>query len=194
MEKLFITIFLFLNLYALVFCESNSSNQFHSIYNSYQNNIEKKYEEAKELMNNGTVAKYNLPFRIKLYSMKLDIYRMERIIEKLRKEQKNNTKLTDEYYENEESFLSAYRHLLRIKEETNEFYLDAVRIIKKFFIFVIVFILLGGIITLLIMLYITKYKYKDYNLLVERDKKDKKNTYQIVEIFNNFFNFNKKLK
>ena len=193
MEKIYITIFLFLVLHIIVFCEPTSSDQFNSIYNSYQNNIEKKFQEANEFLANGTVTKFNLPFRIKLYSMKLDMYRMEHIIEKLRKQEKNNTKLTDEYYEKEQSFLNAYRHLLRIKGETNELYLSIVRIIKKFFIFVIAFIFLGGIITLLIMLYISKYKYRDYNLLVEKDKKDKKNTYQIVEIFNNFFN-SKKLK
>ena len=193
MEKIYITIFLFLVLHTIVFCEPTSSDQFHSIYNSYQNNIEKKFQEANEFLANGTVTKFNLPFRFKLYSMKLDIYRMEGIIEKLKKQETNDTKLTDEYYENEQSFLNAYRHLLRIKEETNELYMSIVRIIKKFFIFVIAFIFLGGIITLLIMLYITKYKYRDYNLLVEKDKKDKKNTYQIVEIFNNFFN-SKKLK
>ena len=118
---------------------------------------------------------------------------MERIIEKLRKQETNVTKLINEYNENQESFLNAYRHLLRIREETNEFYLNTVRIIKKIFIAVIAFIIIGGIIILLITLYITKYKYRDYNLLVEKDKKDKKNTYQIVEIFNNFLNF-KKLK
>ena len=125
--------------------------------------------------------------------MKLDILRMERIIERIKEKETNDTKLIEEYNENEKSFLNAYRHLLRIREETNEFYLNTVRIIKKIFITVIAFIFLGGIIILLITLYITKYKYRDYNLLVERDKKDKKNTYQIVEIFNNFFNF-KKLK
>ena len=125
--------------------------------------------------------------------MKLDILRMERIIEKIKEKETNDTKLVEEYNENEISFLNAYRHLLRIREETNELYLNTIRIIKKIFITVIAFIFLGGIIILLITLYITKYKYRDYNLLVERDKKDKKNTYQIVEIFNNFFNF-KKLK
>ena len=193
MEKIYITLFLFFALYSKIYCEPSSSGQINTIFNSYQNNIEKKFEEAKEFLNNGTVTKFNIPFRLKLYSMKLDIYRMEGIIEKLKKQETNDTKLTDEYYENEQSFLNAYRHLLRIKEETNELYVSIVRIIKKFFIFVIAFIFLGGIITLLIMLYITKYKYRDYNLLVEKDKKDKKNTYQIVEIFNNFFN-SKKLK
>ena len=193
MEKIYITIFLILVLYTIVFCEPNSSNQINTILNSYQNNIEKKYQEANEFLNNGTVTQFNIPFRLKLYSMKLDIYRMERIIEKLRKQETNVTKLINEYNENEESFLNAYRHLLRIREETNEFYLNTVRIIKKIFIAVIAFIIIGGIIILLITLYITKYKYRDYNLLVEKDKKDKKNTYQIVEIFNNFLNF-KKLK
>ena len=193
MEKIYITIFLFLVLYTIVFCEPNSSNQFNTIINSYQNNIEKKFQEANEFLNNGTVTKFNIPFRLKLYSMKLDILRMERIIERIKEKETNDTKLIEEYNENEKSFLNAYRHLLRIREETNEFYLNTVRIIKKIFITVIAFIFLGGIIILLITLYITKYKYRDYNLLVERDKKDKKNTYQIVEIFNNFFNF-KKLK
>ena len=193
MEKIYITLFLSFALYSIIYCEPSSSDQINTIFNSYQNNIEKKFEEAKKFLNNGTVTKFNIPFRLKLYSMKLDIYRMERIIEKLRKQETNVTKLINEYNENEESFLNAYRHLLRIREETNEFYLNTVRIIKKIFIAVIAFIILGGIIILLITLYITKYKYRDYNLLVEKDKKDKKNTYQIVEIFNNFLNF-KKLK
>ena len=193
MEKIYITLFLLFALYSKICCEPSSSDQINTIFNSYQNNIEKKFEEAKEFLNNGTVTKFNIPFRLKLYSMKLDIYRMERIIEKLRKQEVNVTKLINEYNENEESFLNAYRHLLRIREETNEFYLNTVRIIKKIFIAVIAFIIIGGIIILLITLYITKYKYRDYNLLVEKDKKDKKNTYQIVEIFNNFLNF-KKLK
>ena len=193
MKKIYIAIFLILVLYTIVFCEPNSSNQFNTIINSYQNNIEKKFQEANEFLNNGTVTKFNIPFRLKLYSMKLDILRMERIIERIKEKETNDTKLIEEYDENEKSFLNAYRHLLRIREETNELYLNTVRIIKKIFITVIAFIFLGGIIILLITLYITKYKYRDYNLLVERDKKDKKNTYQIVEIFNNFFNF-KKLK
>ena len=193
MEKIYIAIFLSLVLYTVVFCEPNSSSQINLILNSYQNNIEKNFQEGKEFLSNGTVAKYNIPFRLKLYSLKLDIYKMERIIEKLKKQETNDTKLIDEYKENEESFLNGYKHLLRIREETNEFYLNTIRIIKKFFIAMIAFIFLGGIIILLITLYITKYKYRDYNLLVEKDKKNKKNTYQIVEVFNNFFNF-KKLK
>ena len=193
MEKIYITLFLSFALYSIIYCEPSSSDQINTIFNSYQKKKKKKFEEAKEFLNNGTVTKFNIPFRLKLYSMKLDIYRMERIIEKLRKQEVNVTKLINEYNENKESFLNAYRHLLRIREETNEFYLNTVRIIKKIFIAVIAFIIIGGIIILLITLYITKYKYRDYNLLVEKDKKDKKNTYQIVEIFNNFLNF-KKLK
>ena len=60
------------------------------------------------------MTKFNLPYRIKLYSLKLDIYRMERNIEKLKNKRTNDKKYLEDYYENEKSFLNGFRHLLKI--------------------------------------------------------------------------------
>ena len=183
---------LFLTLLYKIICDPISDNELNLLINSYQNNVEKKYEEANELLTNGTVSRFNIPFRFKLYTLKLDMYRMDRNIEKLRNQKTNEHKYSDEYYKNEKIFLKGYRRLLGIMEEMNNFYTKTIRTIKTIFIIVILVIFLGGIIALFIMLYISKYK--GYSPLVDEDKKDKKGEYQIVKIFNNFFNFNKKLK
>ena len=186
-------IFLLISIYKII-CDPISENELNLLINSFQNNVEKKYEEAYEFITNGTVSRFNIPFRFKLYTLKLDISRMERNIEKLKNQKSNDHKYSDEYYKNEKIFLKGYRRLLGIREEMNNFYSKTIQTIKTIFIVVILVIVLGGIIALLIMLYISKYKYKGYSALVDDDKKDKKNEYKIVKIFNNFFNFNKKLK
>ena len=116
---------------------------------------------------------------------------MERNIEKLNNQNTNDNKYSEEYYRNEKAFLKGYRHLLNILKGTNNFYLKTIRTIKRIFFVFILIIFFGGIIALLIMLYISKIKYKDYSALVE---KEQKNQSKIVKIFNNVFNFNKKYK
>ena len=192
MPKFLTIILISISINIKVLCEPISEEQLNIIVNSFHNNVEKKYEEASQFLSNGTVTKFNLPYRIKLYSLKLDIYRMERIIEKLKNKKGNDSQQSEEYYKNEKIFFNGYRHLLKIIEETNDLYNKAIRMIKKLFFIIIGIILIGGIIALLIMVYISKYKLKDYQSLV--DKKDKKNKFQIVEIFNNILNFNKKIK
>ena len=173
------------------FCDPISENELKLLINSYQNNVEKQYEEASGFLTNGTVSEFNIPFRIKLYTLKLDKIKMERNIEKLKNQKTNDHKYFEEYYKNEKSFLKGYQHLLNIMKGTNNFYLKTIRTIKKIFLVVILGIFFGGIIALLIMLYISKRKYKNYSPLVD---KDKKNQSKIVKIFNSIFDFNKKFK
>ena len=173
------------------FCDPISENELKLLINSYQNNVEKQYEEASGFLTNGTVSEFNIPFRIKLYTLKLDKIKMERNIEKLNNQNTNDNKYSEEYYRNEKAFLKGYRHLLNILKGTNNFYLKTIRTIKRIFFAFILIIFFGGIIALLIMLYISKIKYKDYSALVE---KEQKNQSKIVKIFNNVFNFNKKYK
>ena len=195
-KKMLISILIVLSISIYnILCDSIPQNELNLLINSFQINVEKKYEEANELISNGTVSRFNIPFRFKLYTMKLDVSRMENNIEKLKHpNNKDYHKYFDDYIKIEKSFVKAYKHLLRIMIGTNNFYIKTIRTIKIIFIVAILIIFLGGIIALLIMYYISKYKYKDYSSLVDKDKKDKKNQYQIVEIFNSFFNFNKKIK
>ena len=174
-------------------CAPVSENEINNLINSFQTNVEKKYEEASNYLSNGTVSKFNIPFRLKLYSMKLDISRMERDIEKLKNPATNDNKHSDDYYKNERAFGRAYKHLLNIMIKTNNYYNWALSTLKKVFVAILLIIFFGGIIALIIMYYIYKTRYKDYSALVENDKQDNKNQYQIVKIFNSFFNF-KKLK
>ena len=192
MIKAIITLIL-VSIYKII-CNPISENELNILINSYQNNVEKKYAEADEFVNNGTVSRFNIPFRFKLYALKLDKYKMERDIEKLKNPKTNDYKYFEDYYKNEKIFLKGFRHLLNIKNGTKNFYLKTIRMIKIIFIVIIVIIFLGGIVALLIMLYISKSKYKDYSALVEKDKKDKKNEYQVVKIFNKFLGLNKKIK
>ena len=185
--------FLLISIHKII-CEPISDNELNLLINSYQNNVEKKYAEANEFILNGTVSRFNIPFRFKLYSLKLDIYRMERNIEKLKNQKTNDHKYSEDYYKNEKIFLKGYNHLLNIMEGTKNFYLKIIKTIKTIFLAIVLIIFLGGIFALLIMLYISKTKYKDYSALVEKDKKDKKSEYKVVKIFNNFFKFNKKIK
>ena len=181
----------FSNLIFIYFSYPISESELKLLISSYQNNVEKKFEEVSELLNNGTVSKFNVPFRVKLYTLKLDKIKMERNIEKLNNQNTNDNKYSEEYYRNEKAFLKGYRHLLNILKGTNNFYLKTIRTIKRIFFAFILVIFFGGIIALLIMLYISKIKYKDYSALVE---KEQKNQSKIVKIFNNVFNFNKKYK
>ena len=185
--------FLLISIHKII-CEPISDNELNLLINSYQNNVEKKYAEANEFILNGTVSRFNIPFRFKLYSLKLDIYRMERNIEKLKNQKTNDHKYSEDYYKNEKIFLKGYNHLLNIMEGTKNFYLKIIKTIKTIFLAIVLIIFLCGIFALLIMLYISKTKYKDYSALVEKDKKDKKSEYNVVKIFNNFFKFNKKIK
>ena len=185
--------FLLISIHKII-CEPISDNELNLLINSYQNNVEKKYAEANEFILNGTVSRFNIPFRFKLYSLKLDIYRMERNIEKLKNQKTDEHKYSEDYYKNEKIFLKGYNHLLNIMEGTKNFYLKIIKTIKTIFLAIVLIIFLGGIFALLIMLYISKTKYKDYSALVEKDKKDKKSEYKVVKIFNNFFKFNKKIK
>ena len=77
-------IILLISIYKII-CDPISENELNLLINSFQNNVEKKYEEAYEFITNGTVSRFNIPFRFKLYTLKLDISRMERNIEKLKK-------------------------------------------------------------------------------------------------------------
>ena len=190
MEKLLVLLLLLFSI-NIILCEPITDNEYNLLYSSYQNNVQKKYEEANQFLSNGTVSRFNILFRFKLYSLRLGIYKMERNIDKLKNSKTNDKKYLDEYYTNEKSFLNGFRHLLKIIKETNELYLNTIKLLKTIFFVIIGIILLGGIIALLIMLYISKYK--GYKPLIQKDKKNKNDTYQIVEIFNNFFNFNKKL-
>ena len=190
MKKLFVLIFLSFSV-NIIICVPITDNEYHLLYSSYQNNVQKKYEEANQFLSNGTVTRFNIIFRFKLYLLKLGIYRMERNIEKLKNKRTNDKKYLEDYYENEKSFLNGFRHLLKIIKQTNNLYSNVIKILKTVFFVIIGIILLGGIIGFLIMLYISKYK--GYKPLVDKDKKNKNDKYQIVEIFNNFFKFNKKL-
>ena len=148
----------FSNLIFINFCDPISENELKLLINSYQNNVEKKYEEVSELLNNGTVSKFNVPFRVKLYTLKLDKIKMERNIEKLNNQNTNDNKYSEEYYRNEKAFLKGYRHLLNILKGTNNFYLKTIRTIKRIFFAFILVIFFGGIIALLIMLYISNIR------------------------------------
>ena len=199
MRKINFFIFiLFSYLLSIISNEPVSRNRIELINNSFQNLILKNYETALELRTNGTVSGYNILYKIKLFAIKLDKSRIERIIEKLNDPKLNNTKndkYVDDYYENEKSFLKAYEHLLLIVHDTNNLYKTIIQTIKKIFFITIGIIILGGIIALIVMYYISKTKYKDYSVLVDKnDKKEDKGGYQIVKIFNNFLNINKKLK
>ena len=190
MKKLLVLLFLSFSI-NIILCAPITDNEYNLLYSSYQNNVQKKYDEANQFLSNGTVTRFNILFRFKLYSLKLGIYKMERNIEKLKNSRTNDKKYLEEYYDNEKSFTNGFRHLLKIIKETNDLYLSTIKLLKIIFFVIIGIILLGGIIALLIMLYISKYK--GYKPLIKKDKKKKNDSYQIVEIFNNFFNFNKKL-
>ena len=190
MKKLLVLLFLSFSI-NIILCAPITDNEYNLLYSSYQNNVQKKYDEANQFLSNGTVTRFNILFRFKLYSLKLGIYKMERNIEKLKNSRTNDKKYLEEYYDNEKSFTNGFRHLLKIIKETNDLYLGTIKLLKIIFFVIIGIILLGGIIALLIMLYISKYK--GYKPLIKKDKKKKNDSYQIVEIFNNFFNFNKKL-
>ena len=190
MKKLLVLLFLSFSI-NIILCAPITDNEYNLLYSSYQNNVQKKYDEANQFLSNGTLTRFNILFRFKLYSLKLGIYKMERNIEKLKNSRTNDKKYLEEYYDNEKSFTNGFRHLLKIIKETNDLYLGTIKLLKIIFFVIIGIILLGGIIALLIMLYISKYK--GYKPLIKKDKKKKNDSYQIVEIFNNFFNFNKKL-
>ena len=190
----FISIF-FSMLLSIIINEPISKNKIDLINNSFQNVILKNYEEALEFRNNGTVSRYNILYRLKLYGMKLDKLRLERTIEKLNDPNLNNSKYIDEYYKNEKKYINAYHHLIAIIHDTNSLYISIIQTIKKIFFITIGVIIFGGIIALIIMYYISKNKYKDYSVLIDKNNKNgEKGGYQIVKIFNNLLNINKKLK
>ena len=58
----------FSNLIFIYFSYPISESELKLLISSYQNNVEKKFEEVSELLNNGTVSKFNVPFRVKLFN------------------------------------------------------------------------------------------------------------------------------
>ena len=60
MEKIYITLFLSFALYSIIYCEPSSSDQINTIFNSYQNNIEKKFEEDFEKARKNSIFEWRI--------------------------------------------------------------------------------------------------------------------------------------
>ena len=126
--------------------------------------------------------------------MKLDKNNIGRIIEKLKKAQNspsnniNESKLIEEIYTKEKTFLRKYKQLLKNIKETNNLYIKCIKTIKKIFKIMLYIVLIMSIISIGIIIYVTRPLCKKYNILYEDKEKD--NDKDDNNISNDSFNSN----
>ena len=160
-------------------CDKVSTNEINMTIESYKNNVVKNYEDALQFKINRTVSRFNILYNLNIYLMKLDKNKIGRTIEKLKKarnDPSNNikeSKLVEEINKKEKSFLRKYRQLLKNIKETNKLYLNCVKTIKKIFKIMIYIVLIMSIISIGIIIYVTRPLCKKYNILYEDKDKDK---------------------